>query len=235
MKTIIAFALAALSVPLPAAPANEARGRQLLAEARAACGGAAWDTIVGWHERGVISRAGRPDGPYEEWSAITALAMAMRIESNGAVVSFTGSDATSYWRVLPSGAIDAGSAPGPLRLHARDAFLSNFAYFLPGRFPATVTARDARTVGGAVYDVVSVAPAAAEGFDLWIDRASHHVARFVVGDQVAELRNYRTVAGVCAPTIAIQSDGDLAHTTTIHVDSVDTSPLPNSVFAPPSR
>jgi hypothetical protein len=81
--------------------------------------------------------------------------------------------------------------------------------------------------------VVSVRPAGAEDFDLWIDGASHRVARIVVGNQVAELRNYRTVSGVCAPTMLIQTDGNPAHAATIEVDSVDTAAVPKSAFAPP--
>ncbi|UAJ09306.1 hypothetical protein [Polymorphobacter megasporae] len=214
-------------------PLDVARGQSILAEARAACGGQAWDRIAGWHERGRITIAGHPEGSYEEWSAITSLAMAMRTEPGGAAVSHIGTDGTTSWRRLPAGGVDVGSASGPSRLHLRDAYLSNFAYFLPTRFPAAVVAEDPRTVGTTVYDVVTVRPAGSEDFALWIDRASHRVARIVVGNQVAELRNYRTVSGVCAPTLAIQTDGNPAHTTTLDIDSVDTAPLSPAVFAVP--
>ncbi len=214
-------------------PIDVMRGQKILADARAACGGPAWDRLTGWHERGRITIAGHPEGSYEEWSAITSLAMAMRTEPGGMPVSHVGTDGTTSWRRLPGGGIDSGSPSGSSRLHVRDAYLSNFAYFLPTRFPAAVVASDPRTVGATVYDVVTVRPDGSEDFDLWIDRASHRVARVVVGNQVAEMRNYRTVSGVCAPTLAIQTDGNPAHTTTLDIDSVDTAPLSPAVFAVP--
>lgn len=236
MQTILRLA-AMLAVGTSAAaaenPLDVMRGQKILADARAACGGPAWDRLAGWHERGRITIPGHPEGSYEEWSAITSLAMAMRTEPGGAPVSYAGTDGTTSWRLVPGGAIDAGPPSGPNRLHLRDAYLSNFAYFMPVQFPAAVVAGDPRTVGATVYDVVTVRPAGGEDFDLWIDRASHHVARVVVGKQVAELRNYHSVSGVCAPMLAIQTDGNPAHTTTLDIDSVDTAPLSAAVFAVP--
>ncbi|MGI4881272.1 MAG: hypothetical protein ACRYG4_27740 [Janthinobacterium lividum] len=236
MQTILRLA-AMLAVGTSAAaaenPLDIARGQKILADARAACGGPAWDRLAGWHERGRITVPGHPEGSYEEWSAITSLAMAMRTEPGGAPVSHVGTDGKTSWRRLPNGAIDAGPPSGPNQLHLRDAYLSNFAYFLPTRFPAAVAAGDPRTVGATVYDVITVRPAASEDFDLWIDRSSHRVSRIVVGNKVAELRSYRIVSGVCAPTLAIQTDGNPAHTTTLDIDSVDTSPLSAAVFAAP--
>ena len=215
----------------PPVDAAAARGVALLAAARAACGGAAWDHVKGWHERGRISVAGRSEGTYEAWAGITHLAMALTTAPAGLPANHAGTDGRVSWRVLPGGGIDLGPPGGPSRLHRRDAYLSNFGWFFPDRFPATATARDAQTIGATVFDVVAVRPIGDEDFDLWLDRETRHVARIVVGAQVAELRNYRTVAGVCAPTAAIQSDGNPAHTTRLDIDSVDTAAVPPDVFA----
>lgn len=209
------------------------RGVRLLAEARAACGGAAWDNLAGWHERGRVAAGGRASGTYEAWSAITGLGMAVRNEGGGAVTGYAGFDGATYWRVRPTGGVDAGSVPATVRLRARDAYLSNFGYFLPGRFPASVFDAGAKTLGRAAFDVVAVTPRGAEGFELWIDHASHRVARIVIAGQVAELSGYRIFAGVCAPTMLVQSDSNPAHTTTLNVDSVETAALPAAVFAVP--
>lgn len=82
------------------------------------------------------------------------------------------------------------------------------------------------TVGTTICDVVSVRPAGIEDFDRWVDRATQPIARTAVGQQVAEMRAYRTVAEVCAPPMAIQTDRNPAHTTTLSVDSVETALLP---------
>jgi len=236
MKIVIGLLGASLGIMGPAAagPVEAARGQKIIADARAACGGPAWDRVAGWHERGRVTIPGH-EGAYEAWSAMTSLAMALRTEPVGAPASHAGTDGALSWRVLPDGRVDTGRPTGPAQLHARDAYLSNFAYFLPDRFPAAVVAGDPRTIGATVYDVVTVRPAGVEEFDLWIDRASHRVARIVVGNQVAELRGYRTVSGVCAPTVTVQTDGNPAHTTTLTVDGVDTAALPRSVFAPPRK
>ncbi len=236
MAGMIGFAVAAAAVTAgtaaPPAPVDVVRGERILAEARAACGGAAWDRVAGWHERGRIATAGG-GGSYEEWAAMSRPAMALRTEVPGAPLSHIGVDGATAWRVLPGGAIDAGPPAGPARPHRRDAYLSNFGYLQPQRFPATVVAGDARTMGGVVYDIVAVRPTATEDFELWVDRASHHVGRIVVGGQIAEFRDYRTVAGVCAPMSVIQTDGNPAHTTTLTVETVEAVAVPAAVFAPP--
>lgn len=218
-----------------AGPALDAgrRGVRLLAEARAACGGAAWDRLAGWHERGRITSGGRSVGTYEAWSAITSLGMAVRNDAGGAVTSYAGFDGATYWRMRPTGGVDVGSDATIVRLRARDAYLSNFAYFLPGRFPATLAEVGPKTLGRVAYDIVAVTPRGAEGFELWLDHASHRVARIVIAGQIAELSGYRDFAGVCAPTTLVQTDGNAAHMTTLDFVSVETAEVPAEVFAPP--
>lgn len=230
MRTFIAVLL--LTVSSAATAVDVDGGQRLLAEARAACGGTAWDSLAGWHERGRVVTGGHPGGTYEAWSAITRLAMAVR-NDGGAVASHSGFDGATYWRVLPTGGVAVGSVPATVRLRARDAYLSNFGYFLPGRFPATVAEVGPKTLGGVAFDVVAVTPRGAEGFELWIDHATHHVATIVIVGQTAELSGYRDFGGVCAPTVLVQTDGNSAHAITLHVDSVDTAALPETVFNPP--
>lgn len=207
----------------------------LLGEMRAACGGEAWDRVEGWHETGRVDLPGRPGVPYETWHHMRTLTMRSDNVVGGQVMRRASYDGTVGWQQGPDGQVRVNRDPAALRRMRRDAYLSSFAWFYPERFPARfalagVEARDGRT-----FDVLRIVPAEAESFDLWVDRETRRVGRIVAGSEYAELSDYRSFAGVCTATTGRQGDGDPAHEILLHVETVETGPVDESLFAPPAQ
>lgn len=222
--------LVALSVAAQAAPSPE---RALLAEMKAACGGDAWDRLQGWHERGRAELPGGRVMTYEAWHDIGTLRTLYAQSVDGRLVALSGYDGAMLWRGGPDGQIERNGDPAVLRRKLRDLYVSSFAFFFPDRFPASFTLLGTRRHGGRDYDVLQVTPVDAESVELWVDRQTHRVGRIVAPGETAELGDYREFGGLCTATTGRQGDGDPAHTLVLHVENVETGPIPAGRFVPP--
>lgn len=226
--------LALLIASCATAPARDP-ARTLLAEMRAACGGDAWNSVDGWHETGTADLPGMPGVAYETWHDIRTLKSATVNRVNGQVVRRVGFDGTSYWEARGGGPAEVGNDPARLRRQRRDAYISSFAFFFPDRFPAAFEHLGPRTHQGRSYDVLKVTPQDSESVEIWVDPRTHRVGRFVAEGEYADLSDYDTFdVGVCSATTGRQGDGDPAHDLVLHVETVETGPVPASIFAPPT-
>src|SRR5581483_4124444 len=80
------------------------------------------------------------------------------------------------------------------------AYLTSFGFFFPDRFPASFHYDGTRSEGGIQYDVIKVSPAGLQPVDLWLNRQTHRIARFVTaGGLQTDLSDYRSVDGVTVP------------------------------------
>ncbi len=237
MRARVALSGALIAVaacaPLPAGAGRDAPAA-LLAQMRAACGGDAWDRVEGWSETGRVDLPGRPGIPYEAFHSMRAPTMVTRNRIEGRIVRQSGYDGHVGWRAGPDGAAQIERDPAALRRMRRDAYLSSFGWFLPRRMPATFALAGAETRGGRTFDVLRITPEGADSFDLWVDRATHRVARIAAGSEYAELSDYRSFAGICTATTGRQGDGDPAHEVVLHVETVETGPVAQSLFAAPA-
>lgn len=208
----------------------------VLAAMKAACGGAAWDQVRGWHETGVVDLPGRPGLPYEIWHDMRTLQTAMLNRVDGRVVRHAGFDGTQYWQVGPDGRAEIGRDPTVLRRHRRDAYLSSAGWFFPDRFPAEITLAEPEMMDGQSLDVLHITPEAADSFDLWVERDTHRIRRIVAGREYADLAEYRMFGSVCSATTGRQGDGDPTHEIILHVQTVETAAeVPAPTFAPPQQ
>ena len=233
MRTL-ALPLALLVASCATAPAQDP-ARTLLTQMRAACGGDAWDSVDGWHETGTADLPGMPGVAYETWHDIRTLKSATVNKVNGQVMRRVGFDGESYWQARGGGPAEVGRDPERLRRQRRDSYVSSFAFFFPDRFPAAFQHLGRRTHEDRSYDVVTVTPQDAESVEIWVDPRTHQVARFVAEGEYADLSDYETFdVGICSATTGRQGDGDPAHDLVLHVETVETGPVPASIFAPPT-
>lgn len=224
------FAAAALAA---ATPNTDVEAAALLAQMRAACGGAAWDRVEGWHETGTVDLPGRPGIPYETFHSMREPTMVTRNRIEGQIVRQSGYDGSVGWRAGADGQVQVERDPAMLRRMRRDAYLSSFGWFLPDRMPADFVLAGVETRDGRTFDVLRITAEGADSFDLWVDRATRRVGRIVAGDEYAELSDYREFDGICTATTGRQGDGDPAHEIVLHVETVETGPVDASVFEPP--
>lgn len=228
--SLVVFLLAGAA---PAQPPAESAAA-LLAQMRAACGGAAWDRVEGWHETGRVDLPGGMSVPYEAWHSMRSPPTALYVNRiDGRIVRQSGYDGAVRWQAGPDGRVQRESDPAALRRARRDAWLSNFGWLLPDRLPAALRLLGRRDHNGRSYDVLEAIPEGGDSVELWVESDSRRVGRLVAGSEHAELRDYRDFAGICAATAAPQDDGDPAHAVIIHVETVETGPVDPARFAPP--
>jgi hypothetical protein len=224
--------LVGLSLRSAPAPAPE---RALLAEMKAACGGAAWDRLQGWSEAGRAELPGGMVVNYEAWHDIRTLRTVYAQRRGEVFATLSGYDGELIWNAGSGGQVTLDRDPAAIRRRVRDLYVSSFAFFFPDRFPATFTLLGTRSHGGTDYDVLQVTPANTDSLELWVNRQTHRIGRIVAPGETAELSDYREFDGLCTATTGRQGDGDPAHTIVLHVDVVRTGPLPTELFsAPPS-
>ena len=93
----LATALVFLTLASPAMAADDpaARGAELLAQAKAASGGAAWDQLGGWHESGAAIVADT-QGSYDTWCDLHRIGMTNHHVLGGATQT-RGFDGSLVW------------------------------------------------------------------------------------------------------------------------------------------
>jgi hypothetical protein len=154
-----------------------------------------------------IQTAGRIEivglrGTTEEWADLRGRRFTTTIDA-GALSGSDGWDGKLAWNQDYAGvvAVDGGSAG---RIAAVDqAYLDNLAYVRPDAGGATVIYAGKQTDGGKGYDVLALTPPQGSEVDLWIDPATHLIARetSTVGiiSQTTILSNYRRSDGITYP------------------------------------
>jgi hypothetical protein len=214
------------------AAGTSAKALAVLASAKAATGGTAWDRITGWHERG---RHG--GSAYDTLLDFRRYGARFANTRDGAT-HVRGFNGTVVWVLGPDGKVSTSRDPARLADMRQSAYFSTFAFFLPARFPAQFDYLGVQTDDGASFDVVKVSPLGAAPIAVWVERSTHVPARFVDRSppkpMVGRLSDYRTVGGVREPFRIDLSDGDPAHSQTVEVDSVVLQPVGSGAFDPPT-
>jgi hypothetical protein len=178
MASIIRIApiiiLAALGTQAHAA-ATPGKADALIAAAKSATGGPAWDKVVTWHETGKVT-AGGLSGTYEQWEDLTSLHSAGGY-SLGPVIGGDGWDGTSAWTTDNSKEVRVEKSGESVAQAIQDAYRSGYAFFFPSRFKAAHEYAGPRTADGKTYEAVKFTPAGAEPFEAWFDPATHLIVR----------------------------------------------------------
>lgn len=242
MRAKFGFFLAILALSLIGRPAlaqtdAAARGAALLAEAKAASGGSAWDALGGWHESG-IALVGDAQGSYDTWVDLHEFGMANHHLLGGAAQT-RGFDGTTAWLVDGQGQLHRSQTPQDLAIARQGAYVSAWGFFFPDRFPAQRVFIGTASDGGADFDIVQVTPDGGLSMEIWIDRKTHLVSRMVNRSgpraSVAVMSDFRTIGGVLTPFVVAESDGDPRHTLELHLSTIEFAPIDPARFAPPQR
>jgi Aspartyl protease/PDZ domain len=200
---------AALSFTSPAAPADPVT--RLLAQSRAALGGAALDRVKTLELHGKLV-AGGISGTGIAWEEIGGTRFAESYDL-APLEGGDGYDGSVVWNRDGSGLVWVDGGQSGRAQEISQAFVSDYALWSADRGGAAVTYAGWKSAAGKTYDVLRVtAPHSAVPFDLWLDRATHLPARFVqtIGpnSSVTTYSQYRPVDGLMIPYVSHTESND---------------------------
>jgi hypothetical protein len=231
-QVILMAALAAFAGPAVAGGGSDPQALKLIAQLKAASGGAALDKPVAFHEQGEFVRDGVP-GTYDAYGDLRAM-RTMAIHRFKDHVDRGGFDGHDAWRQGSDNVVRRISDPTERSIARLDAYLTLGGYFYPNRFPAIFHAEGQRFADGRLYDVVTVIPAGADNVHLWLDARSHRLARMTTDSErqaYAEVSDYRQVDGAWVGFANHETEP--GHVTDMKLTSFRYTPVDPATFTPP--
>jgi len=224
---------AAVSASAPAALAERyaPAALKVLAQARAATGGAGWNRLRGWHE------TGRDGGlRYEAW--LDPIRYGMRVETHEPEgLHVHGYNGGGEWHVYPNGQVTGVDERGVASDARTEAFFRVHAYFYTGRFDAKADYAGVRRAPGGAFDVVRIQPVGGKPRELWFDRKTHRLARMVdrTGPRpvIETYSDYRKIGPVRVAFRTRIDDGDPTHARERVIEALVFTPTDRAIFSLP--
>lgn len=164
-----------LSLILPGLAVAADDGATLLAQWKAASGGARWDAVATFESEGRIA-AGGLEGRFSSRSDLARSRTVTRYVL-GPVAGADGNDGTHVWRQDPGGEIAVLDAPEALRRARTQAWLDARAYWYPQRGRAHYAAPVVRQEGDRRFLTVVATPEGGDPVTLWFAAESHLLVR----------------------------------------------------------
>jgi hypothetical protein len=203
--------LALVAAACSSSAESDYKGAEIMASAKTALGGSAWDAIHIWHETGHALLPSGETRRYEHWADMSSLktrnASVVGTELHYSIFDGEAAYESTTPNFEPRSALDVKVIKG-------GAYISCFGFFFPNRFPASFRFDGIRIDHGVPYDVVTVSPTGLDSIDVWVDQKNHHIFRVVSGQFHTDLSDYRIVGAVTIPFLSV-GDG-----VTIQTDSI---------------
>src|SRR5207249_4894307 len=139
----------------------------VLAAAKTASGGAAWDRRTSLHTL-VALRTGGFTGEAERWSEMRTGRSYMRFEL-GPMAGVMGFDGKVAWTQQASGQIEVLGVDTQAQLAVNAAYRDQLAFWFPDRRAAKIVYKGRSPVDGADFDVIGVTPEGGREFELWVN------------------------------------------------------------------
>lgn len=232
-----ALTLLLLVCPALARAGSAPSAEAVLAEARAAAGGEAWDRIRTLRSTGTL-RTGGLEGSAEALDDLERGRFVDRF-TLGPMSGAKGYDGTVIWSQDTARQVREESGGEERLATVNEVYRRRLAYWFPARGKASVELRGARREGGRELQVLTLTPEGGRPFDLWIDAATHLVDR-VVEKMALETRttffsDYRVVEGVRLPFKSRSTNGEEKYDQVVELTSIAVNvPVADGAFAMPA-
>ena len=194
-RVLLAVLIVLSSLPTVAAPQCAV---DILAKAKQASGGDAWDAIRTTYTKVKVTTGGL-SGPAESWEDNLTGRYVEKYQL-GPASGAEGFDGKAVWSQDSSGEPRAEGAEGARKEAADEAYRKSMGYWFPQRWPAKIECLGTKEEQGKRFDVLRITPEQGRPFDLWIDATTHLFDRTVekadIETRTTYLSDYRTVAGV---------------------------------------
>ena len=200
-------------------PSTACDGKQVLAQVRVATGGSRWNSIGEIIADGDIDDAGSKGSFRRERDPKTGRdAFSESLDVGRIKYLF---DGTTKWEVDQGGGVHALDAPDSAARAITESFISSSRFWSDDR--AAVCVRTEQE-GGAVFDVLRVAPPRGSTIDVWIDRSTHRIDREVEQWPTTTLTeryaDYRDAGGLVLPYHVTRTYDDQSGSPTQTVEAV---------------
>lgn len=190
--------LAILIVPVLALAAKAPTAATILAQAKAASGGAAWNHIHTLRFK-VTAKAGGLTGTLTRLEDLSAGRSVMHA-TLGPINIMQGFDGKTGWTKSPGGEIAPDNSPAAKKSDVTAAYQTARAWWFPKRWPGKIGALGRRSDDDKAFQVLRITPRGGRPFELWINAETHLIARSIdrsgVQPQTMYFSDFRTVHGV---------------------------------------
>jgi hypothetical protein len=208
----------------------------VLAQAKAASGGAAWDALRTQHSK-VTIRTGAIGGSAERWSEL-ASGRSLLTYTIGPVSGAAGFDGTTAWTQDAAGKPEVVTEEAAREIAVNAAYRDRLAFWYPERAPARIAYKERAQADGAWFDVVRITPEGGRPFELWVNAETKLIERMVEREasttRTEHYSDLRDVAGVKIPFRVRASREDARHDEFITVDVMEFNvPLTDVRFTKP--
>lgn len=195
----------------------------ILARAKEASGGAAWDRLESGRMRAVLETSGLT-GTVESWEDMTS-GRGLSRYTLGPYSGADGFDGKIHWSQDPSGQVRREEGDDEVLGGANEAYRRCLGYWYPDRWPAERTYEGKKEEDGRQFEVVAITPKGGRPFQIWVDAESglidHMVEEAAVETQTTYLSDYRDVNGLTLPFKVRGSNGETKYDQLVTVESFE--------------
>lgn len=207
----LSFRLLLVAATMTGAQAAETHpdAAHILAAMRQASGGDAWNNVQALH-LSTETGSGSDKAARQQWEDVRTGRYRQR-EAGAQSVSEGGFDGITSWRQGMSGIAYTLGDPDSALVAADESYRVARAWWFGERHAATVAWIGTKSENGHRFDILSITPEGGRPFEVWIDKATHLLAR--IDEQQAEDRvvtsyaDYRKVGGILLPFTIRSGDG----------------------------
>ncbi len=236
-KTLfLILTVAAVACGLTAGFGEQKDARAILAKAKEASGGTAWDSVRTVYTKAKIVTSGLT-GTAEAWEDVV-VGRSLTQFALGPMKGAEGFDGKVLWTQDTSGQAHAEQG-GDARLGAADdAYRRTMAYWYSERRPGTVEYSGEKQEGGRTFDVLTMTPKDGRPFQVWVDAATFLFDRVIekaaMGTETVYLSDYREVSGVKLPFATRKTNGEARYDQFITAEKVEINvPVEDAMFVMP--
>jgi len=202
---------------------------QVLALAKKAAGGDAWDDVRNIYLKGKAKIAGF-DTDREEWVDLLKIRYAQKFQA-GFLSGGLGFDGATAWGKSPNQEPNLATDGQFYQNQRSNACRKSLTYWYPKRCDAKLEYKGKQTDDGQSFQVIEVSPKDALSFELWFDSETYLLARVrnEGGKTFLTLDDYRTVNGLKYPFRSKSGDQEAK------IEEVQFNiPITNERYAPPA-
>lgn len=220
---------------LPAAAVPQC-AQQILAQAKQAQGGDAWDAIHTTYSSGKLTTSGLT-GQAESWED-NLTGRYLEKYQLGPASGADGFDGKLVWSQDSSGQPIAEGAENARQGAADEAYRSAVAYWFPERWAAQIECLGRKEEQDKPFDVLRITPQGGRPFDLWIEATTHLIDHTVekadIETRTTYFSDYRSVNGVRVPFAVRSTNGEPKYDQYVTLEKVEFNvPIQEAQFRMP--